>query len=101
MVTPASTRREILSMIGAGAVLTGWWVGLTIGAVIIAVVVVLVAIILGMARRIAVQAKSITGALNQARVNTLPLWDVDKVNEGLRLTAKHASEARAALEGRR
>lgn len=88
-------------MFGQGAVLTGWYIGLSIGAVVIAVVVVLVAIILGMARRIAVQAKAITGALNQARVNTLPLWDVDKVNEALRLTAKHAQEARAVLEGRR
>lgn len=88
-------------MLGAGAVLTGWYVGLTIGAVVIAIVVVLVAIILGMARRIAVQAKAITGALNVARVNTLPMWDVDKVNEALRLTIKHAEQARGVLEGRR
>ncbi len=80
--------------------LTGWYVGLTIGAVVVAVVVVLVAIILGLARRISVQARSITGGLNQARVNTLALWDVDKVNESLRLTTRHAEEARGALEGR-
>ena len=81
--------------------LTGWYVGLTIGAVVVAAVVVLVAIILGLARRISVQARSITGALNQARVNTLALWDVDKVNEALRVTTRHASEARAALGGGR
>lgn len=85
----------------AGAVLTGWWVGMAIGGVIIAVVVVLVATILGQARHISVQAKAITAGLNDGRVNTLPMWDVDKVNEALRMTARHASEARAALEGRR
>jgi Na+-transporting NADH:ubiquinone oxidoreductase subunit NqrF len=88
-------------MFAAGAVLTGWYVGLALGAIIIAVVVVLVAIILGLARRIAVQAKQITAAIDDARVNTLPLWDVDKVNESLRLTAKHAQEARRALGGGR
>jgi len=87
-------------MYGQGAVLTGWYVGLTIGAVVIAIVVVLVATILGLARRISVQARSITGALNEARANTLPLWDVDKVNEGIRLTIKHAEQARAALARR-
>ncbi len=88
-------------MLAAGAVLTGWYVGLTIGAIIVAVVVVLVAIILGLARRISVQARTITGALNEARVNTLALWDVDKVNESLRRAATNAQEARAALGGRR
>ncbi|HSH58387.1 MAG TPA: hypothetical protein VK988_01870 [Acidimicrobiales bacterium] len=88
-------------MLAAGAVLTGWFVGLTIAGVVVAVVVVLVAIILGLARRISVQARAITGALNQARVNTLALWDVDKVNEGIRLTIAHAERARASLEGGR
>ncbi len=88
-------------MLAAGAVLTGWYVGLTIGAVVVAAVVVLVAIILGLARRISVQARQITGGLNQARVNTLALWDVDKLNEALRSTARHASDARAALGGGR
>lgn len=88
-------------MVAQGVVLTGWYVGLTIAAVVIAIVVVLVAIILGLARRISVQARSITGGLNQARVNTLALWDVDRVNEGLRLTAIHAKDARRALGGGR
>ena len=87
-------------MLAQGAVLTGWYVGLAIGAIVIAVVVVLVAIILGLARRISVQARAITGALNQARVNTYALWDVDKVNEAVRQTIAHAERARASLEGR-
>ena len=88
-------------MLAAGAVLTGWYVGLSMAAVVVAVVVVLVAIILGLARRISVQARSITGALNQARVNTLALWDVDKVNESIRLATMHAQQARSSLGGGR
>jgi len=87
-------------MVAAGAVLTGWFVGLGIAGVVVAVVVVLVGIILGLARRISVQARAITGALNQARVNTLALWDIDKVNEGIRLTIGHAQRARASLEAK-
>ncbi|MGH9190294.1 MAG: hypothetical protein ACRD0Q_09725 [Acidimicrobiales bacterium] len=80
-------------------VLTGWYVGYAIAAVVISIVVVLVAIILGLARRIGVQADAITGALDQARINTLPLWDVDKVNGGVRSIIRSAQEARAALGG--
>ncbi len=85
-------------MIGA-VVLTGWYVGYAIAAVVITIVVVLVAMILFLARRIGVQADQITGALDQARINTLPLWDVDKVNGGVRSIIRSAQEARAALGG--
>lgn len=83
----------------AATVLTGWYVGYVIAAVVITIVVVLVSIILALARRIGVQADVITGALDQARINTLPLWDVDKVNGGVRSIMKSAQEARAALGG--
>lgn len=83
----------------AAVVLTGWYVGYVIAAVLITVVVILVAIILGLARRIAVQADIITGDLDQARINTLPLWDVDKVNGGVRSIITSAQEARSALGG--
>ena len=79
--------------------LTGWYVGYAITAVVIAIVVVLVASILGLARRIGVQAKAITAALDEGRINTLPLWDVDKVNGGVRSIIKSAQTARAVLEG--
>lgn len=79
--------------------LTGWYVGYVIAAVLITVVVILVAIILGLARRIGVQADIITGDLDQARINTLPLWDVDKVNGGVRSIITSAQEARSALGG--
>ncbi|MDP9389778.1 MAG: hypothetical protein M3Q48_18150 [Actinomycetota bacterium] len=86
-------------VLAAEAVLTGWYVGFVIALVVISAVVVLVAIILGLARRIGVQAEAITASLDQARVSTLPLWEVDKVNEELKLIARNAEEARVALGG--
>ena len=82
-----------------GVALTGWYVGYVITAVVITIVVVLVAIILSLARRIGVQADQITSALDEARINTLPLWDVDKINGGVRSILKSAQEARAMLGG--
>ena len=40
-----------------------------------------------------------TTALDEARINTLPLWDVDKINGGVRSITKSAQEARALLGG--
>ncbi len=79
--------------------LSGWYVGYAITAVIIAIVVVLVATILGLARRIGVQALAIEESLENSRVHTLPLWDVDKVNSGVRSIIKSASQARHSLGG--
>lgn len=83
----------------AAAVLTGWYVGLAIAGVVITLVVVLVAIILGLARRIGVQAVAIRDALEDSRVNTLPLWDVAHVNDTLRSITQGAAQARGALGG--
>ncbi|HEV2766479.1 MAG TPA: hypothetical protein VGV63_02075, partial [Acidimicrobiales bacterium] len=58
--------------------------GFVIALVVITVVVLLVAIILGLARRIGVQAMDAVEGLDQARINTLALWDVDKINGGVR-----------------
>ncbi|MGI9033594.1 MAG: hypothetical protein ACR2HY_07935 [Acidimicrobiales bacterium] len=83
-----------------GAVtLTGWYVGFVIAAVVITIVVILVGIILSLARRIGEQALAITAALDQARINTLPLWDVDKINSGVRSIIKSAETARRVLGG--
>jgi anti-sigma-K factor RskA len=87
-------------MIGA-AVLTGWYVGFAIGALAIVLVVALVAMILNLARRIGMQALAITEALEESRDNTAPLWDVEKVNVGLRSIVKSARQAREVLEGAR
>ena len=79
--------------------LTGWYVGYVIALVVLVVVVALVGIILGLARRIGVQALAVVEALDQGRINTLALWDVDKINGGIRSIVSSAEEARSALEG--
>lgn len=86
-------------LLAADAVLTGWYVGFAIGLVVIALVVVLVGMILGLARRIGVQAEQVTVALDDARVNTLPLWELAKVNDGVRGITKKAGRAREVLGG--
>lgn len=86
-------------MEGGEAVLTGWYIGFVIALVVIVVVVILAGMILGLARRIAVQAEAITISLDEGRLNTLPLWEVDKVNEELRLIVRNAEQARAVLGG--
>ncbi len=86
-------------MLAAEAVLTGWYVGFAIGLVVIVLVVVLVGIILGLARRIAVQAEAVTAALDDSRVNTLPLWEVARVNDGIHAITKQCATAREALGG--
>ncbi|HJV08721.1 MAG TPA: hypothetical protein VJ653_03545 [Acidimicrobiales bacterium] len=88
-----------MSLSLAAVDLSGWIVGYIVAAVLITVVVILVGIILGLARRIGVQADVVVGALDQARINTLPLWDVDKVNGGVRSIIKSAQEARSVLGG--
>ena len=86
-------------MLLGAVVLTGWYVGYAIAAVIITVVVILVGTILGLARRIGVQALDVTAALDEARINTLPLWEVDKVNSGVRSIIRSAETARQVLGG--
>ncbi len=83
----------------AAVSLSGWYVGYIIAGVIITVVVVLVGIILALARRIGEQAAQITAALDEARINTLPLWDVDKINSGVRSITRSAQTARQVLGG--
>ena len=86
-------------LIAGDAVLTGWYIGDAIALVVIVIVVILAGMILGLARRIGVQDEAITASLDEGRLNTLPLWEVDKVNEELRLIVRNAEQARAALGG--
>ncbi|MBW3547113.1 MAG: hypothetical protein KY452_03120 [Actinobacteria bacterium] len=79
--------------------LSGWYVGYVIALVVLVVVVILVATILGLARRIGVQALAVIEAIDEGRINTLALWEVDKINGGLREIVRSAEEARTALEG--
>lgn len=73
------------------AIATGWIIGWIGGVIVVALVAVLVLAITGLAGRITRQAHAITGALDGARENTLPLWevrttnhDLDRITRGLR-----------------
>lgn len=78
--------------------LFGWWVGLGIGFAIVWVVVIVVAAILSRASRIAKQAQAILVALDEGRVTTLPLWDIDSVNTSAKAILERATQAREMLE---
>jgi Na+-transporting NADH:ubiquinone oxidoreductase subunit NqrF len=80
------------------ASLTGWYVGLIIAAVVVTIVVVLVAIILNLARKIAIQAREVTYAIDDCRANTNALWDVSAVVNGVKNINKNAAAAREVLE---
>ncbi len=79
--------------------LGGWYVGFAIAGVTISAVVVLVGTILGEARIIGRQAVSITEGLEEGRLNTMALWDVDVVNRSIIGINRNAAKARAVLEG--
>jgi anti-sigma-K factor RskA len=73
------------------AIAIGWILGWVLGVVVVALVAALVLAITALARRIAGQAEAITQALDGARENTVPLWDVrtsnhtiDRITRGLR-----------------
>lgn len=67
----------------AFAIAAGWYVGWIGGAVVVALVAYLVITITSLAQRITRQAEAITQALDGARENTLPLWEVKGTNHAL------------------
>ena len=79
--------------------LTGWYVGFALAWLTLVVVVILVGTILGEARIIGRQAVAITESLDESRLNTLALWDVDVVNRSIIGINRNAAKARAALGG--
>ena len=79
--------------------LSGWYIGFALAGVTITVVVILVGTILGEARIIARQALNITESLEESRLNTMALWDVDLVNRSVIGINRNAATARALLEG--
>lgn len=73
------------------AISTGWYIGWIGGVIVVALVAALVLTITALAQRIVRQAEAITEALDGARENTLPLWEVrdtnhaiDRITRGLR-----------------
>ncbi|HVM35328.1 MAG TPA: hypothetical protein VM784_08295 [Actinomycetota bacterium] len=79
--------------------LFGWYLGLAIAFTVIVVVVVVVAVILAMAARISRQALDAIAALDEGRANSLPLWDVQKINESAKGILEAAKAARGVLGG--
>lgn len=79
--------------------LFGWFLGFGIGFVVVLIVVIVVGSILASAAKISKQTTAATEALAAARDNTLPLWDVARVNESARGILNAARKARRALGG--
>ncbi len=59
---------------------TGWYVGWAVGLVVALIAAALLLAIIALGRRIAGQADAITEALDGARENTAPLFEVTRTN---------------------
>lgn len=77
----------------------GWYIGLAIGFIIVVVVVILVGMILMQASRIGSQALDGIDLMDEARENTLPVWDLQLVNSSATSIWKSAERARKTLTG--
>jgi hypothetical protein len=62
------------------AIGTGWWIGWGVGLVVVLLAAALLLTVIGLGRRVARQADSITAALDGARENTTALFDVARTN---------------------
>jgi hypothetical protein len=80
--------------------LTGWYTGYVMTAAVVALVVVLVAAMLFFARRIGLQARQITSALDDIRIRTLPLGQVATVADGISQATDSLSRIRKERGGR-
>ena len=80
--------------------LSGWWiVGWVGGVVIVAVVAALVLIITALATRISAQARDITSALDGARSNTVPLFEVKGTNSAIDRITRGLRRVRTGSDG--
>jgi hypothetical protein len=77
----------------------GWWIGIGVGFAIVVVVVILVAFILTYAARIRDQAQVGIGAMDMARSNTLPVWQLQEINVSATEIWRSAEKARSLLGG--
>ena len=79
------------------ALSTWWYVGWAIAAAVVVIAATLLLAIIFLGRRVARQADDITEALDGARRNTDPLWDVKKININLDRIVRGLEAARRAL----
>jgi flagellar biosynthesis/type III secretory pathway M-ring protein FliF/YscJ len=93
--------RVVLAQTTTDPGLGGWWVGIVIGLVVVLVVVAVVITLIVLARRITRQAGQASAALEEARRNTDPLWELRTTNERSRAILEGTVRAREALEDAR
>ncbi|HWC87931.1 MAG TPA: hypothetical protein VG388_15465 [Solirubrobacteraceae bacterium] len=80
---------------------TEWWfIGIGIGFAIVVVVVIVASTILALAGRIGAQAREGIKLMDQARVATLPVWEVQRTNVLLTVIWRAAEAARESIESR-
>ena len=77
--------------------MSGWVVGWIIGGVVVVVVVTLLLLMIQGASRAAQKAEAVLAALDEAKVNTLPLWEVDTTNQVAGRIVAAATDAREFL----
>lgn len=75
----------------------GWYVGWGVGLVVVLLAAGLLLTIIALARRISRQAQDITRALDGARANTDPLWEVRTTNHEIDRITRGLTTAREGL----
>ncbi len=79
---------------------TGWWViGYVIAGAIVLVAAALLLVVIALGRRIVRQAGEVVAALDGARANTTPLFDVAKTNLALDRITDRLAAVRRELGG--
>jgi hypothetical protein len=81
------------------ALSTWWYAGWAIAAAVVVIAASLLLVIIFLGRRVARQADEITSALDGARANTDPLWDVKRININIDRINRGLVAARRALGG--
>ena len=81
------------------ALSTWWYVGWVIAALVVVIAATLLLAIIFLGQRVARQADDITDALDGARRNTDPLWDVKRININVDRINRGLAAARRALGG--
>jgi hypothetical protein len=79
------------------AIATGWWIGWAVGAVVVVIAATVIITIIVLALRISRQARQIEAAIDGARENTTPLFDVTKTNLALDQITRHLRSLREGL----
>jgi hypothetical protein len=78
--------------------LSGWWIfGWVVGAVVVVIAATLLLVIIALATRIARQADEITAAIDGARANTEPLYEVKRTNIAVDRITRGLRAAREAV----